>query len=368
MKFIDEVTIEVASGHGGAGSVHFLRQKYMPKMGPDGGDGGRGGHVYFEATHDLQSLLDFKFRPDYIAPDGEDGSGADCNGRDGLDLVVKVPVGTLIRDADTDQFLADLVEPGRRILMQRGGKGGLGNMNFATAVRQAPDFAQPGRPGQQRRLRLELKLLADVGLVGFPNAGKSTLISRLSAARPKIADYPFTTLVPNLGVARGKRLDYVIADVPGILEGASEGRGLGLQFLRHIERTRVLVFLLDLNPDTGRNLATEYETLLNEVGTFSEELLGHKRLVAVNKVDAFTDNVNDEVFQAFLEERGFNELQSMCEEEGTPLKLVSAVSGVGLEALTTDIEDALVELGPRDYRNQVTETIELGDSSLFASP
>ncbi|MBS1986113.1 MAG: GTPase ObgE [Bdellovibrionales bacterium] len=365
MKFVDEVVIDVRSGNGGPGSVHFMRQKYMPKMGPDGGDGGRGGHLYFEATHDMQSLLDFKFKPKYEAADGEGGSGADCNGRDGLDLTVRVPVGTTLRDADTEEFLADLVEPGARVLVLRGGQGGLGNMNFATPTRQAPDFAQPGRPGKSRSIRLELKLLADVGLVGFPNAGKSTLISRLSAARPKIADYPFTTLVPNLGVVRGKSRDFVIADIPGIIEGASEGRGLGIQFLKHCERTRALVIMLDLDPSTGRDFPTEYNILLNEMGSFSEELLNKPRIVCVNKIDAFGTDAQDPMLELFLKEKGFDVLQKRFKKEGTPHFFISAVTGSGLEPVTMALENMLNEMGPRAFKNEISQAVNLGDESLF---
>ena len=365
MKFVDEVIIEVRSGNGGPGSVHFMRQKYAPKMGPDGGDGGRGGHVFFEATHDMQSLLDFKYKPRYEAQDGIPGGGADCNGHDGEDLTIKVPVGTVLLDSETGEFLVDLVEPGVKVQVLRGGIGGLGNMNFATPTRQTPDYAQPGRPGRKKRIKMELKLLADVGLVGFPNAGKSTLISRLSAARPKIANYPFTTLVPNLGVVRGKSRDFVLADIPGIIEGASEGRGLGVQFLKHCERTRLLVIMLDLDPNTGRDLLDEYETLENEMGAFSEELLTKPRIVAVNKVDAFGSASNDPLLKEFLMEKGFDKLEARFKKDGTPLFLISAVQGEGLEKLREVIEEKLGTLGPRVFLNEVKGDLQLGDKKLF---
>lgn len=357
MKFIDEVTIEVRSGDGGPGSVHFMRQKYMPKMGPDGGDGGRGGHVYFEATHSMQSLLDFKFQPKYHADKGQPGSGQDCNGRNGEDLLVKVPVGTSIKDAETGEFLADLVEPGVKVLLLTGGQGGLGNMNFATATRQAPDYAQPGRGGMTRQIHLELKLLADVGLVGFPNAGKSTLISRWSSARPKIANYPFTTLVPNLGVVRGKACDFVLADVPGLIEGASEGRGLGHKFLKHCERTRLLVILLDADPDTNRDLVEEYKTLERELNQFSAELGDKPRVVAINKMDAFS---------FILEERGLKELTAYLKKQkiSAPYQ-ISAVSGVGLETLKDRVEKELMAQGPRPLENNVAPKIVLGNQDLL---
>jgi GTPase len=365
MKFVDEVVIEVRSGSGGPGSVHFMRQKYMPKMGPDGGDGGRGGHVFFQATHNMQSLLDFKFKPKFDAENGEAGSGSDCNGKDGEDLIIQVPVGTVLEDIDTGEFLADLVESDVKVQVLRGGQGGLGNMNFATPTRQAPDYAQPGRPGQKRRIRMELKLLADVGLVGFPNAGKSTLISRWSAARPKIANYPFTTLVPNLGVVRGKSRDFVLADIPGIIEGASEGRGLGVQFLKHCERTRLLVILLDLDPDTGRNLWDEFQTLEKEMAAFSEELVHKPRIVAVNKTDAFGANPNDPLLQEFLSERGFDKVAKHCKKEKIPTFLISAVAGEGLDALKAEVEAQLTTLGPRTFKNEVSEGLNVGDESLF---
>ena len=361
MKFIDEVEIEVRSGDGGSGSVHFMRAKYAPKMGPDGGDGARGGHVYFESTHDMQSLLDFKYQPRYAAENGHAGSGQDCNGRSGKDITIRVPVGTVIRDTENGEILADLVGTGERILLLTGGRGGLGNMNFATASRQAPDFAQPGRPGQARKLHLELKLLADVGLVGFPNAGKSTLISRWSAARPKIADYPFTTLVPNLGVVRAKGRDFVLADIPGLIEGASEGRGLGHRFLKHCERTRLLVILVDLDPTTGRRLRDEFEILERELHAFSDELGNKPQIVALNKIDAF--GVDDK----FLRERGYDELKRLLASQGRPPPFfVSAVTGQGLEALKDAIEGALGDLGPRtEVATSAPAHVALGDQGLF---
>jgi GTP-binding protein len=357
MKFIDEATIEVRSGNGGRGAVAFMRQKYMPKMGPSGGDGGAGGNVYFEATHDLQSLLDFKFQPHYAAENGEAGASMDCNGRGGKDLTLRVPVGTVLRDAESGQFLADLVEAGKPVLVLKGGRGGLGNMNFATAARQAPDFAQPGEPGVERRIKLELKLLADVALVGFPNAGKSTLISRWSAAKPKIANYPFTTLVPNLGVVRGKSLDFVLADIPGIIEGAADGKGLGIRFLKHAERTRAIVMMMDLDPFTGRDLVHEYRVLCDEMAAFSRELVDRPRLVALNKIDALGTE---------LEERGVSELKALLAEEGRgePF-LISAVTGQGLDPLKDALESELARLGPRETRNLVESSLQLGDVSLF---
>ena len=355
MKFIDEAVISVSSGKGGAGAVHFMRAKYQPKMGPDGGDGGKGGDVLFVATHHMQSLLDFKFKSRYEAVNGVPGSGNDCNGRGGEDLVVQVPVGTSLYDANTGHRLADLVEDGEKILLLKGGRGGLGNMNFATPTRQAPDFAQPGEPGKSVEVRLVLKLLADVALVGFPNAGKSTLISRLSSARPKIADYPFTTLVPNLGVVRGKGVDFVVADIPGIIEGAHEGRGLGDRFLKHCERSRLLVFMLNSDPFSGRQLPDEYRILDEELRLFSTDLADKPRLVAVNKIDAFDEDA--------LHDLGLEELKK--ELGRTPLFMISAVTGQGLDALKSAMEDRIAAMGPRILKNDVTTDLLMGNQDLL---
>lgn len=371
MKFVDEVEIEIGSGKGGKGAVSFRREKYAPKMGPDGGDGGRGGSVYFVATHDLQSLLDFRFSSKYFAEDGEDGQRNDCNGKAGEDLVIRVPVGTEIFNLDSGHRIADLVEPNQKVLILAGGRGGLGNMNFATPTRQAPDFAQPGESGRKLNVKLELKLLADVALVGFPNAGKSTLISRISAAKPKIANYPFTTLVPNLGVVRGKSLDFVVADIPGLIEGASDGKGLGIRFLKHIERCRALIFLLDLDPETGRSLDQEFEILLKELTAFSVELSQKPSLVVFNKADAFsTEPDKDPLFKEFLLDRGGQGVRKKIEQLGwaEPV-LISAVSGWGLDQLKDKLEGVLKSLGTRNLQNYVSEeTRVLGDVALFSEP
>ncbi len=369
MKFIDEVVIDVRSGNGAPGSVHFRRAKFQPRGGPDGGDGGKGGDLYFLATTQLQSLLDYVSR--YAAEDGEKGMGAQKNGRGGEDLVIKVPVGTLLYDAESGAFLADLVEDGKKVLLLRGGRGGLGNMNFATSTRQAPEYAQPGEAGRALRIRMELKLLADVALIGFPNAGKSTLISKWSAARPKIGDYPFTTLVPNLGVVRGAGVDFVLADIPGIIEGASEGRGLGHQFLRHAERTRALLMLLDLDPYTGRRLDEEFETLLTEMHAFSEEWAKKPLFVAFSKADAFGVESSDPRSLAALpelQEKGISEVLRRLEDEGLlegRSFVISSASGVGLEDLKRCLSDALIEMGPRVYENQVSSVVSFGNTSLF---
>lgn len=364
MKFVDEAVIDVASGHGGAGSVHFMRAKYRPKLGPDGGSGGRGGHVYFEATHDLQSLLDFKFQARYEAENGEKGGRNDCDGRGGEDLYVKVPVGTSLYDEDTGELLADLVEPQKQVMILKGGRGGLGNMYFKSSTNQAPDYAQPGEPGERRKIRLQLKLMADVGLVGYPNAGKSTLISKLSAARPKVADYPFTTLVPNLGMVRGYERDFVLADIPGLIEGAHEGKGLGHQFLKHCERTRLLVMVLDLDPNTKRSLRDEYLKLDLELRSFSPELADKKRIIAINKVDAFGAE-DKAMLDLFLEEKDYSGLKKLI--PGEEIFFISAVTGQGLKPLQHAVEKDLARLPAPETFNQVSETLTWGDESLLAS-
>ena len=284
--FVDEVEIHVRAGDGGRGCVSFRREKFVPRGGPNGGDGGRGGSVILEADEGLGTLLDFRYRRHYAAPRGGHGEGSDRHGANGGDLVLRVPVGTTVRERDTGLLLGDLTADGERLDIARGGRGGRGNARFATSTHRAPRHAEPGEPGEERGLRLELRLLADVGVVGFPNAGKSTLVARLSAARPKIADYPFTTLVPTLGLVRlDVERSFVIADVPGLIRGAAEGKGLGLRFLRHLERTRVLVHLLDLDPATGRDPVEDWRTIQAELRAYSPELAARPQLVAANKID-----------------------------------------------------------------------------------
>jgi len=281
--FIDSAKIHVKAGDGGNGVISFRREKYVPKGGPDGGDGGNGGSVYIVADRNLTTLLDFRYAPHYKAERGAHGQGSHKTGLSGNDVVIKVPCGTLIKDAETGEVIADLIEHGAKVLVAKGGKGGRGNQHFATPTNRAPRHAEPGEPGEERTLELELKLLADVGLVGFPNAGKSTLISVLSAAKPKIADYPFTTLEPNLGIVRYQDYkSFVMADIPGIIEGASEGKGLGLKFLKHIERTKVLAILL---PATSLDLKGEYNILMNELKTFSSTLAEKPKVVVISKMD-----------------------------------------------------------------------------------
>jgi GTPase len=281
--FIDYTEILIKAGKGGNGVVTFRREKYVPKGGPSGGDGGRGGHIYIEAHHNLSTLLDFRYHKKYLAEDGGDGASALKHGKDGEDIIIKVPVGTIVKDAESNEILFDLDADNKIVMIAKGGRGGKGNSNFATPTNQAPRYAQQGKEGDERKIILELKLIADVGLVGFPNAGKSTLISTISAARPKIADYPFTTLEPNLGIVRYKDFQsFTVADIPGIIEGAHEGKGLGLKFLRHIERTKILLFLIDI---TSEDPQKEFTTLLNELKSYSPELAKKMKVVSLSKAD-----------------------------------------------------------------------------------
>lgn len=318
MNFIDTATIHVKAGDGGNGHISFRREKYVPKGGPDGGNGGNGGNVVAVADPQLGTLLDFTYKRHYKAKAGNPGGKNRRTGRSGDDVTIRVPCGTVIRDKDTGEQLADLERAGQEVVLAKGGFGGRGNSEFATSVNQAPRHAEPGTPGEELTLELELKLLADVGLVGFPNAGKSTLISVLSAARPKIADYPFTTLVPNLGLVRaGEWRSYTIADIPGLIEGASEGKGLGHQFLRHVERTAILLFLVDSqSPDPEADLAT----LRRELERYNPAMLDKPSMVCLTKVDVLTDEEREGLEQAEVTKRQ----QS---------RLISAVSGEGIEDL-----------------------------------
>ena len=331
MKFVDQVSIQVKAGDGGNGAVAFRREKFIDRGGPSGGDGGNGGSVVFEADTGLTTLLDYRYQPLHRARNGQHGMGSDCNGAAADDLVLRVPVGTLIRDQDSGEVLADLASPGARVVIAHGGRGGLGNINFATSTRQTPRFAQDGKPGEERKLVLELKLLADVGLLGFPNAGKSTLISRVSRARPKVADYPFTTLVPNLGVVPYKDgISFVMADIPGIIEGAAEGAGLGHQFLRHVERCRVLIHLVDLAaPGEDRSPLHDLDVLNRELARYSPELAGKPQIVAANKVDLPDGRERLAPFQAAMAGRG------------APVFPISAATGEGVGPLLDAVAQVL---------------------------
>ena len=337
--FVDEIDIFVKGGDGGAGCVSFRREKYVPRGGPDGGDGGDGGSVYLEADPALTTLLDFHYQRHYHAPRGQHGQGNNCSGASGDDLVLRVPIGTVVTDRETRETLGDLTEPGQRLLAIRGARGGRGNARFTSSTNQAPRRADLGRPGPERWLHLELKMLADVGVIGFPNAGKSTLVSRLSAARPKIADYPFTTLAPTLGIVRADDdRSFVIADLPGLIPGAAEGKGLGHQFLRHTERTRVLVHLLDPDPNTGRHIADDLDLINAELAAYSPELAARPQLVVVNKADLL-DGAEPEVGDAV------ERVRRRCVNAGQPFLLVSAVTGRGLTELVRAIAARLDTAG-----------------------
>jgi len=295
MKFVDEATITVQAGNGGRGMVSFRREKFIPFGGPDGGDGGHGGSIYFVANKGLNTLADFRYRRSFKAANGESGGSADCSGKGGADLEVVVPVGTVIYDTETDETLGDLTQDGERILVASGGRGGLGNQHFKSSTNRTPRKATPGYPGERRELRLELKLLADVGLLGLPNAGKSTLITAVSAARPRIADYPFTTLHPNLGVVYvGEHKSFVMADIPGVIEGAAEGAGLGIRFLKHLQRTRLLLHLVDIAPpDPDADPVKDARVIVAELKRFSPELAARERWLVLNKTDLMTPEAAD---------------------------------------------------------------------------
>ena len=331
--FIDEAIIRVAGGNGGNGCVAFRREKFVPRGGPSGGDGGNGGSVFIESTEHLNTLLKFRYKREFSAERGRHGEGSTKHGRDGEDLVIAVPAGTVAYDDSTGSKLFDFDAPGERFLAANGGRGGRGNARFATSTHQAPRRAEPGRPGEQRVLRLQLKLLADVGLVGFPNVGKSTLISRLSAARPRIADYPFTTLEPHLGVVElDMNRTFVMADIPGLIEGAHEGKGLGIRFLKHVERTRLLAHLIDVAEASNREPRDDYRVIMAELESFSPEVAAKPMLLVASRVDAAGDGRRLEALRAFARERS------------EPLYEISGVTGQGLEELKQAIWDRLEQL------------------------
>jgi GTP-binding protein len=320
--FIDEVRIKVKAGDGGNGCVSFRREKFIPKGGPNGGDGGRGGSVFLKASTHYNTLLHFRFNPEHKAERGKHGEGSNKTGRDGASIELPVPVGTVVYDDATGEMVHDFTKPGDTFRIARGGRGGRGNQHFATPTHQTPTEHEPGRPGEEKMLRLELKLLADVGLVGFPNVGKSTLISVISAARPKIADYPFTTLEPNLGVvAFDEDRSFVVADIPGLIEGAHEGHGLGIRFLRHIERTRVLIHLVDVSELTGRKPVEDFRIVMKELANFSEELARKPMLLVAAKMDVAQDP------------KRVQSLQRVARREGLPFFKISAVTGEGVKKL-----------------------------------
>ena len=342
-NFVDYVKIYCRSGKGGRGSSHFRREKYIPKGGPDGGDGGRGGHIYLRGNRNYWTLLHLKYERHILATNGESGSAKRSSGKDGEDRIIEVPCGTVVYDADTGEYLCDVTEDGQQVMLLKGGRGGLGNFNFKTSTNQAPRYAQPGEPAQERTIIMQLKLLADVGLVGFPNAGKSTLLSVVSAAKPKIANYPFTTLEPNLGIVsyRDNR-SFVMADIPGIIEGASEGKGLGLRFLRHIERNSLLLFMVPADTDDIRK---EYEILSNELEKYNPDLLDKPRVLAITK----SDLLDDELIEAL----------SADLPGGSPHLFISAVAGMGITELKDLLWKALNEESFHEAERIVHKNIDV---------
>lgn len=345
-NFIDHVNIYCRSGKGGRGSAHFRREKYIPKGGPDGGDGGRGGNIYLRGNRNYWTLLHLKFERHILATNGNPGTAKRSSGKDGEDKIVDVPCGTVVYDAETGEFICDVTEDGQVVMLLKGGRGGLGNWNFKTSVNQSPRYAQSGEPAQERTVILQLKLLADVGLVGFPNAGKSTLLSVLSAAKPKIDNYPFTTLEPNLGiVSYRENRSFIMADIPGIIEGASEGKGLGLRFLRHIERNSLLLFMIPADSD---NIGREYEILYNELVKYNPELLDKQRVLAVTK----SDMLDEELTEALKEEL----------PGGIPFVFISSITQTGL----TELKDLLwQELNKKSFHETERIVHKNIDVSLF---
>ncbi len=339
MKFVDEATIEVIAGKGGNGVASFRREKFIPFGGPDGGDGGRGGSVFAVADRNINTLIEFRYQRKHAAQNGENGRGSDCFGAAGRDVTIRLPVGTMVFDADSNELLFDLTEHGQQVLLAAGGQGGLGNLHFKSSTNRAPRQFTPGKEGEQRRLRMELKVLADVGLLGMPNAGKSTLISKVSNARPKIADYPFTTLHPNLGVVRtDSSRSFVIADIPGLIEGAAEGAGLGHQFLRHLSRTRLLLHLVDMAPlDPEADPVHEARAIVEELRRYSEDLHAKPRWLVLNKLDMSDDP----------ETRA----REFCDALGWtgPVFVISALTGQGTQALVYAVQDWLDEQRRREH-------------------
>jgi len=331
--FIDSAKIYIKAGDGGNGAVSFHREKYIAKGGPDGGDGGKGGDVIFVADEGLRTLQDFRYKRKYIAQSGENGGSANCSGRSGEDLIIKVPVGTIIKEETTGRVIADFVTPGQKVVVAKGGKGGAGNQHFATPTRQVPNFAKSGEPGEEFNAILELKLLADVGLIGYPNVGKSTILSMVSAARPKIANYHFTTIDPNLGVVRvdeGK--SFVMADIPGLIEGAHEGVGLGHKFLKHVERTRMLIHVVDISGSEGRDPIKDFEVINDELKKYSEKLYERMQVIAANKMDITGAEENLEIFTKEMEARGYKVFP------------ISAATGEGLKELIYYVSQKLDEI------------------------
>ena len=343
--FVDYVKIKIKSGDGGNGAATFRREKYVAAGGPDGGDGGKGGDIIFVVDKDSNTLIDFRYNKKYKAENGENGSGSHCYGKSGKNLYIKVPKGTIVKDLETGKVIVDLSEDGQEAVILKGGKGGKGNSHFATSTRQAPNFAIDGEKGKEKDVILELKLLADVGLLGFPNVGKSTILSRVTSATPKIADYHFSTINPNLGVVKTEYGDsFVLADIPGIIEGASQGVGLGIQFLRHIERTRLLLHVIDVSGSEGRNPVEDFEKVNEELKNYSEKLSKRKQIIVANKADVAQD------------EELFNELQKRAKKENMEIFKISAVTGEGVNELFNYVSKVIKDL-PKEELFDVEETI-----------
>ena len=347
--FTDYTKIIIKAGDGGNGAATFRREKYVAAGGPDGGDGGNGGNIYFQVDKDKNTLIDFRYNRKFKAKNGENGSGSHCNGKYGEDLYIKVPIGTVVKDAKTGQVVADLSKPEQKELILKGGRGGRGNSHFATSTRQAPRFSEDGEKGEEKEIILELKLLADVGLLGFPNVGKSTFLSIVTDAKPKIANYHFTTIIPNLGVVKTKNGDgFVIADIPGIIEGASEGVGLGIQFLRHVERTRLLLHFLDVSGEEGRNPVDDFYAINNELKKYSEKLAKRKQIIVANKMDV----VNDEILK---------QVEELAKKESLELFKISGATKQGVQELMDYVEKTLQTLPKEDlieYEDRKVYTLE----------
>ena len=344
--FIDDVKINVKAGDGGNGAMTFHREKYVDNGGPDGGDGGRGGSIYFRVASNVNTLLEFRYKKKIVAPSGKNGSGGKCTGISGEDVYIDVPQGTIVKDLDKNKVIVDLSEMGQTYEIAKGGRGGRGNQHFANSIRQSPRFAEMGEPGEEKNLELELKLIADVGLIGFPNVGKSTIISCVSAAKPKIANYHFTTLEPMLGVVKSKSgKSFVLADIPGIIEGASEGVGLGIEFLRHVERTRVLLHVIDVSGSEGRDPVLDYEKINAELRNFSESLATKKQIVVANKADVMEDDVN------------LQKLIDRCNKDGVEVIKISAATNEGLENLVEKVAKYLEQI-PKQELYKIEEDIE----------
>lgn len=345
--FTDYTKIIIKSGDGGNGAATFRREKYVAAGGPDGGDGGNGGNIYFQVDKDKNTLIDFRYNKKFKAQNGENGSGNHCNGKYGEDLYIKVPIGTVVKDVKTGKVVVDLSKPNQKELILKGGRGGRGNSHFATATRQAPRFSEDGEKGEEKELILELKLLADVGLLGFPNVGKSTFLSTVTEARPKIANYHFTTLEPNLGVVKMKNGDgFVIADIPGIIEGASEGVGLGIQFLRHVERTRLLLHFLDVSGQEGRNPVEDFYAINEELKKYSEKLSTRKQIIVANKIDVIQD------------EKLLEEVEKLAKKEGLELYKISGATKQGVQELIDHVSEVLKTLPKEDL-------IEIEDKIVY---